>query len=76
MDTPDLLSSIIEVIRDHLNWHNRNRLTPFISVFDEEERAENWALALHRNDVQMTEVDTRFLENVAGDLIRLIEDNY
>ncbi|KAJ5603794.1 hypothetical protein N7537_006750 [Penicillium hordei] len=62
MNTPDSLSSIIEAIRDHLNWHNCNRLTPFISVFDEEERAENWALALHRNDVQMAEIDTSLLE--------------
>jgi hypothetical protein len=63
MDTPYSPPGIIAAIQDQLNWQNRSRLTPFISVFDDEERAENWALALHRNNVQMAEIDTSLLEN-------------
>lgn len=35
-----------------------SRLTPFIFVFQDEKRAENWALALHSNSVQMSIIDT------------------
>jgi hypothetical protein len=65
MDTLDTAATIVSAIQHQLDWYNR-RPTPFISVFDDKERAENWALSLRNDNIVMAEVDTSLLENVVA----------
>lgn len=40
--------------------------TPFISVFEDQARAENWALSLRNRDVTVAEIDTSLLRNAVA----------